>query len=265
LGYQDAKFKFINATLADLTTMLIFKSGSKLPQGFGVSFDERCVEYAWTFSHLEPEVSESVLDAGSALNHASIVEEPVLRNKALHILTLAPEGNCFWSRGISYIYADLRSIPVRDAFYDTVICISTLEHVGCDNSKITGKEAHRAQGPDDYLTAIREMRRVLRPGGTLFLTVPFGVRRHFGTFRQFDEPLLSTVIEAFGPHCLVQNFYKYSADGWNTATASDCSACEYVDWVATVWQGRPWPELKPIEPDGAAAARAVACLLLVKH
>ena len=37
------------------------------------------------------------------------------------------------SRGISYVYCDLRDLPLRDAFYDTVISLSTLEHVGMDD------------------------------------------------------------------------------------------------------------------------------------
>jgi len=36
---------------------------------------------------------------------------------------------------------------------------------------------------------------VLKPGGSLFLTVPFGIYRHFGTFQQFDRKLLSRVVE----------------------------------------------------------------------
>ena len=34
------------------------------------------------------------------------------------------------------------------------------------------------------------MRRVLKPGGTLLLTVPCGAGRDYGVFQQFDEGLL---------------------------------------------------------------------------
>jgi hypothetical protein len=88
-------------------------------------------EYSWLLAHLQsgPEI---FLDAGSALNHAFILEQPVLEKKKLHILTLAPESNCFWQKGISYLYHDLRSIPIRDGYYDAIVGLSTLEHVGCD-------------------------------------------------------------------------------------------------------------------------------------
>lgn len=54
-----------------------------------------------------------------------------------------------------HVGADLRRLPFRDGVADGIICKEVLEHV------------------DDPFTAVTEMARVLRPGGWLFLTVPF--------------------------------------------------------------------------------------------
>jgi len=204
------------------------------------------------------------LDAGSALNHAFILEQPVFEKKKLHILTLAPESNCFWQRGISYLFHDLRSVPIRDEYFDDIVCLSTLEHVGCDNSGYTRQEVYREHRSDDFILALQELSRILKPEGTLFLTVPFGEYRHFGSFQQFDEKLLSRAIDAFGRTNAVTSFYRYSDTGWDVANIEDCTNVEYVEWVAKVWSGGQWPEPLPVEPDRAAAARCVACVKLTK-
>lgn len=51
--------------------------------------------------------------------------------------------------------------PIDSSSVDTVICTETLEHV---------------PNPPEFLS---EAKRVLRPGGTLLLTVPFSARWHF--------------------------------------------------------------------------------------
>jgi SAM-dependent methyltransferase len=57
--------------------------------------------------------------------------------------------------------ADLSSgIPARDASYDYVICFNTLEHLLDDR------------------TALSEIHRVLKPGGHLYVAVPFLYRIH---------------------------------------------------------------------------------------
>jgi len=146
----------------------------------------------------------------------------------------------------------------------TVVCVSTLEHVGFDNTFFTGSDVHREHHRDDFLVAVDELRRVLKPGGTLLTTVPFGVYEDHGAFQQFDPDLLERAVERFGPAEVVHAFYAYTGDGWQLAEEADCAACEYVEWVAAAWAARKFAEPYPIEQDLAAAARAVACVRLVK-
>jgi SAM-dependent methyltransferase len=229
-----------------------------------VGVDERCVEYPWLLANLE-DCREALLDAGSTLNHDFILDHPLLRKKIIHILTLAPEGNCFWQKSISYLFHDLQEIPMRDDCYDTIVCVSTLEHVGCDNAHYTGGEAARENRPEGFILAMKELYRVLKPGGTLLLTVPFGVYRHFGMFQQFDRDLLSRAVKAFGTvRDRRETFYRYAAGGWSAAEAEDCTDCDYVEWIATAWARNQWPATIRVEPDLASAARAVACVRIVK-
>ncbi len=261
-GYMIYVQRLVVRTLNDGGLVESFRRGAPLPDGFGPDIDERCVEYPWALANL-PAGPARMLDAGSTLNYDFLLDQEAVRQKVLHILTFAPEKQAFWNRGISYLFADLRDIPVRDGYYDVIVCISTLEHVGCDNSRWTKQDSHREERPEDFLLAMSELRRVLRPGGLLLLTVPFGAYCHYGWFQQFNRPLLSRAIDAFGSAAeCTETFYRYTSEGWHRATAEECADCEYV----RSYKGPPsqWPSRIPLEPDGAVAARAVACVRIVK-
>jgi SAM-dependent methyltransferase len=260
-GYNVYREHIIVQTLGNLDLMSQFKRGETLPTGYGYGLDERCVEYPWLFAQLDPQ-PEQILDAGSTLNHQFLLDQPIWPGKNLHILTLAPENQCYWQRGISYLFADLRQIPLRDNYYDTVVCISTLEHIGCDNSQFTGSDTSAENRPRDFLLAVGEMRRTLKPSGRLLLTVPFGRYRNIGTQQVFDEALLEEAIAAFRPATVTRTFFSYTEQGWQFAAVSDCRNKEYVDWIMLPRERRP-PQF-PKQTDGAAAARAVACVKLEK-
>lgn len=261
-GYDLFKQQYIEQAFKNGEIIDKFREGSTLPAGYGIGIDERCVEYLWVIANLGDE-NELILDAGSVTNFDYIIDQLAIKNKILHIMTLAPEHNCFWTKGISYIYSDLRDTPMRDAYYDKIICVSTLEHIGFDNSIYTGKEVVEPEmgSTEDIIMAIKEMRRILKPGGCLMLTVPYGVYRNFGTFQQFDYKLASTIINTFGSASLTKLiFFKYTANGWNISTSDECADAQYVEWVAK----HPLPKPTPTEKDKAAAARAVACIMLTK-
>ncbi len=260
-GYLLYREQFISETLRNPDLLSMFRLCRPLPAGYGLALDERCVEYPWLFSRLEANPAR-ILDAGSALNHKFLLDNPVWQFKKMHILTLAPETSCFWDRGISYLFEDLRNIPVRDNFYDMVICISTVEHIGFDNRAFTGDGTIGENNPDGFIAAMREMRRVLKSKGQLLLTVPFGRYRNIGTQQVFNKDLLEKTIAAFGPGEVSKTFFAYSGEGWQFADVHKCSECDYVDWIMLPSNLRP--QEFPVQPDGAAAARAVACVRLEK-
>jgi SAM-dependent methyltransferase len=224
----------------------LFARGTRLPRRYGIGFDERVVEYPWLWSR---PLGGRVLDAGATLNHAHVLERFRRRVDELHVVTLAAEPQL---EGVSYTSADLRELPFEDASFDTVVSLSTLEHVGMDASTY-GVDAPRAADPDHELRlALAELRRVLAPGGRLLATVPYGAREDHGWFRQLDQGGVESLISAARPARTRVDVYRYSRDGWQTSSLTEAAGERYHDHHAD----------RTVPPDRAAAARAVACLRL---
>jgi hypothetical protein len=243
----------VQAALESPQLMAAFAAATSLPPGFGRQIDERVVEYPWALARLGPGPG-SLLDAGAALNHGFLMRQPALAQRRVVVYTLGPSRyeRVFVRPNVSYIYGDLRETILRDHCFDDVACISTIEHIGMDNTQFyTGDGRFRERRERDYLAVIRELRRVLRPGGRLLLTVPFGRPQQLGWLQQFDTAMLDEVVAAFGGEQRERTFYRYNEQGWQVASAEDCADCEYHD----LHRRRP-------ASDGAAAARAVACLVM---
>ena len=225
---------------------------SALPAGFGRWVDERIIEYPWLFSHL-PAGPGRLLDAGSTLNHDYVLAHKKLSNKCITIMTLAPEENCFWQRGISYVYGDLRSTKFRNDVFDSIVSLSVIEHVGLD-TRMYAPETTAEPHSEGYLDAVREFRRILTPGGECYITVPFGKYSLRKWLQVFDGPMIDRVVEAFGPQSHTEEYFAYSeAAGWQSATRESAADSVYFDLHAD----KPWPGCP-------AAAGAVACLKLIK-
>ena len=244
--YVAARMAFVSAMLDDDRIVARFATGRQLPPEYGVGFDERVVEYPWLFAQ---QLTGLALDAGSTLNHAHIVDRLLPSLEGLHIVTLAPEDVAFTERGVSYLYADLRELPLQDGLYDAVVSISTLEHVGMDNSTY-GDTQGRADDPDRELRrALGELRRVARPGARLFVTVPYGRREDRGWFRQFDAAAIAELVGTLGPPSVSVTVYAYAPSGWQVSSLEEAAEMSYYQ-----------PDALAPAADGAVAARAVACI-----
>ena len=90
--------------------------------------------------------------------------------------------------------ADVRALPFRDASFDAIYSMGTIEHF------------------DETEQAVREMARVLKPGGRAIVGVP---NRH----DPFLRPLLATVLQAVGLYA-----YGYEKSYSRRATPGDARA-----------------------------------------
>ena len=253
-GYSKYRRKITVEALADADLVAGFKNADRLPAGYGARLDERVIEYPWVLSRLSSG-SSIVLDAGSTLSYPYTLAHPALADKRLVVVNLAPPAYMAESANVSYLFDDLRDLMLRDGVFDTVVCISTLEHIGLDNTQLYSTESRFAEhNLDGYRPALAELRRVLKPGGNLLLTVPFGAAEDHGWLQQFDHAGIRRIIDQFCGNVVAEVYYRYSPDGWQIASAEACASERYFNVHAA---SEP-------APDGAAAARAVCCLELVR-
>jgi SAM-dependent methyltransferase len=245
--YVDLHREFVTRALDDPSLLLAIKTGRPLPSRYGIGFDERVVEFPWTLTR---DLTGVVLDAGSTLNHPHVLIRVRPLVEELHIVTLAPEQQAYPFLDVSYLYADLRELPVQDATYDRVVSISTLEHVGMDNEQYGDHAPRAADARVDLAEAIGELRRVLKPGGKLFVTVPYGRPADLGWQRIFDADAIAEIADGFGAAPLREECFRYEPDGWVRSSAQDAAGAIYRDHFSD-----PTPA-----PDRAVAARAVMCL-----
>jgi SAM-dependent methyltransferase len=248
-GYHSYKWTTIKKYLDEG----LFNNGN-LITNYGFRIDERIIEYPWLFSRLTKD-NGVLLDAGSTLNFELILNQPSLQSKKIFISTLAPEGNCYWSRGVSYIFEDLRNCCYQDNFFDWVACISTAEHIGLDNTLLyTHDISKKEKNPNSYLTAIKEFHRVLKPGGILYLTLPFGRKQNRRWFQVFDSKMIDEIITTFNPYLVIENHFRYQPTGWEKSSRelSKDATCFDIH------------QQKEYDPDFAAFSRGIICLEMKK-
>ena len=216
--------------------------------------DRRATSYPWLFSRL-PERAGRLLDAGSVLNHDYLLDHRSLAEKHLFIATLAPEPACYWHRSISYVFEDLRHTVYRDECFDWIVSLSTVEHIGMDNTMLyTSDEEKRESDRHAYTSALSEFARVLKPGGTLYLSVPFGQARDHGWFQVFDAEMVDRLIDSFSPRNVTETHFRYLPEGWVRSDREASRDATYFDIHKSSDFG----------VDYAAGSRAVVCLEMVR-
>jgi SAM-dependent methyltransferase len=254
-GYKQYKLEQIEKTLLSEETLEIFRKSCQLPSGYGYGVDERMVEYPWLFSRMNS-LDERLLDAGSVLNYPYLIEKTVLKHKDIVLMTLEPESTMTRRSRLSYMFCDLRDNPFRTGTFDTVVSLSTIEHIGMDNTLVySDRVRYKEQDTSSYLVAVNEMIRVLKTSGKLFLSVPFGKKEFHGWLQQFDNEMIAGLCSHVnGASVIEASYFRYDSKGWQLADADSCKDCEYFDTHAN----------QHVQDDRAAAARAVACLVFQK-
>jgi len=256
-GYVLYKEQFIKESIQSDDVLSVFRNSETLSD-FGLRLDERVVEYPWIFSNL-PKKPCRLLDGGSTFNFDFIVNHPTILNKDLTIFTFEPERSCFYKNKISYIYGDLRDMYLKDDSFDFVVSQSTIEHIDMDNSIYGYDVAHNENENEksyEYVKAVQEMIRILKPGGTLLLTFPFGKFENHGFFQQFDAEMLSRIVHLFdNKGSYSPTFFKYLPKGWVFCAEDDCR--DIGSYNPHTGVGK--------QDDGAAHCRSVCCIKFEKN
>jgi SAM-dependent methyltransferase len=180
--------------------------------------DERVVEIPWVLSRLS---GKRALEVGYAF-----AEPPYLAAllqagfEELVGVDLASAD----VPGLTGVQADVRDLPFGDGSFDLALCVSTLEHVGADNSGY-GLEAE--EDGASRLRALRELRRVLTPAGRALITVPCGEPGDYGWFHQDDVRGWTRLFAGAGFFIEEQETYELTGEGWRTASELETAGLHY--------------------------------------
>jgi SAM-dependent methyltransferase len=152
----------------------------------------RIVEYPLIFKYLNIPEGSRILDVGCCYSLLSIQ----LSSIGYLVYGIDIEEYPYSHRNFKFFRQDIRKTSFPDDFFDAIIALSTIEHVGLGFSfatlKLTQKSEKDFEGDKK---SIKEMTRILRPGGKMLITAPFGKYRITPSERVYDEHHLMNLIE----------------------------------------------------------------------
>ena len=182
--------------------------------------DERVIELPWVLSRVRRD--GRTLEVGYAF-----AEPPYLGALLRSGIELVGVDRAILDvEGMETVEADVRELPFADQSFDQVLLVSTLEHIGADNS-VYGLEPEPVDGVEPRLAALRSLRRVLRLDGGLLATVPVGVPGDYGWFRQEDVRGWTRLFARAGFFVEEQEAYELTPEGWRANPDFDASGVRY--------------------------------------
>jgi hypothetical protein len=166
--------------------------------------DERPVEIPWCLARVRP--GERVLDVGYAFADPAYLEAlgELGGVTGVDLVTREVEG-------VTSVQADLRTLPFADAAFDAAIVISTLEHVGRDNTQY----GLSAEDDDSLAAALRELRRV---AVRVLVTVPTGERELRPEQAVYEPAEWVARFTAAGFVVFEDELYELTPEGWRSVT-----------------------------------------------
>ena len=148
--------------------------------------NERIGEIPYVFSKLgQLQPPARVLDVGSCESTVALS----LASLGYAATALDPRPYAFQHPRLSIVTSGVEDLSMDEPF-DAVVLLSTIEHLGI------GSYGLRKDNRQD-LEAMRHIRGLLRPGGLLVLTTPFGMAKVDELERTYDVAGVHELIEGF--------------------------------------------------------------------
>ncbi|MEZ4513771.1 MAG: class I SAM-dependent methyltransferase [Chloroflexota bacterium] len=129
----------------------------------------RCVEYPFAAAQLGN--AQRMLDVGTV--KADRVWIDWLERLPLDVHATdydAPERPF---TNLTFHQGDVRQLPWPTATFDLILAVSVIEHIGLPDPQVNA-DTLPALDSDGDVAAVQELARLLRPGGKLVMTFPFG-------------------------------------------------------------------------------------------
>ena len=138
-----------------------------------------------------------LLDIGSTIGDQLYDTLP----KTVEINCLNLNSKKFKNKQIKFKQGDIRKADYPDNYFDLIACVSTLEHIG-----VAGRYGSDDQ-PEGDLRAMGEIKRILKPGGILLATVPYGDKDILPINKLYNKTRIDDLFS--GLEIISQEFKKF--------------------------------------------------------
>lgn len=184
---------------------------------------DRALEYPWALRNVDLK-SGNFLDVGSTVG--KLFRKHLPESVNVYAINTDKEKRFSKNENINHVVGDIRKTQFEDNFFNVITCISTLEHIGVEGRYNILR--------DDFgdENALKEMFRILKKGGKLLLTTPFGKEDVLPINRLYNGQRVKKLFKNF--KIVSSTFMKYDPDYyiWKDVTEQEASN---TDWLKERW------------------------------
>ena len=165
-----------------------------MAQRYELIVNERSIEIPFVFHNLQLPKWSTVLDFGCNESPLSIH----LASLGYQVTGVDLNDYPFTHPNLCFRKGDFLEVGFPENTFDGAVAVSALEHCGL----AVYSEAPYEQGDHEI---VREIHRILRPGGQFVLTVPYGMAGQTSWYRVYDRDSLDALLGPF--QILKQEYY----------------------------------------------------------
>ncbi len=179
----------------------------------GLVTTERVVEYPFVFQNLG-EIEGPVLDMGCCHSRLPVA----LTSRGFHVVGIDINRYPYRHPYLQTVRGDIIHTPFTDESFPVILAISVVEHLGIGHYG-------DPTGTSGDVMAVKEIARILGPGGKALITVPFGRALTNDWMRVYDPPRLGRLLAPFQTRRVE---YAVSSNGlWAPSNEMEAAL---VDW-----------------------------------
>jgi SAM-dependent methyltransferase len=210
--------------------------------------DERCIEYPVALEAVMQAAKNPdlhLLDVGCVLNNGLIAKYVSEFARMIWFINPSLEKPAY-TENMVYVLSDIRRVRLPEMLqFDLVTCLSTIEHIGMDNTRYGGAPAEFDGAIDDperfAIDGLRSISRFVKPGGRLLTSVPFGPFELLYLYQQpgrpiyytFDKPRLLRLANALDGFEFTTLVYKViPGRGWVKTNVDDTDVLPHAERCA---------------------------------